>query len=284
MLQTISMYIWFKPVHKTPKNLEIMQMKLRELTLTPKFVNLDVTRRGICKRWSGEVLQRERDQHRRIQPMDETGYLSRFQTEARADIFNYAKRILRFLIGTLDYGLEYKSKGRKALTCFVDASFASAKDAAYESTTGFVIFSYGNLVTWNSKKQSSAQTSTAAVEYTAMNDASKELIFILYLIANIFKISDPATVYKDNTSAIDITEGTETTELRFLLTRLHQIRKMVKRGEIEILHLPGNLQIIDLLTKSCTSKNFIDTWYNGEYLKQKKIFCKVWCSYFYIIT
>lgn len=178
------------------------------------------------------------------------GYLSRFQTEARPEIINCVKRIMRYLIGTIDYGLEYKSHGKNALTCFVDASFATAKDSAYESTTGFVIYNYGNLVNWGSRKQSAAQTSTAAAEYAALNDAAKELVFLRHLNKEIFGLDEPAKVLEDNTSTIHIAEGTETTESRFLMTRFHQARQMVRDGEIEISHISGKEQIADVLTKA----------------------------------
>lgn len=178
-------------------------------------------------------------------------YLSRFQTEVTSEIFGHAKRILRYLIGTLDFGLEFSSTGKLPLACFADASFASAKDCGYESTSGYAILSYGNLITWNSKKQSAAQTSTAAAEYAAMSDASKEIAFLRYLNKEIFNESRPAVLYEDNTSAIHIAEGTETTESRFLMTRMHQVRKMVQDGEIDIKHLSGKMQLADILTKAC---------------------------------
>ncbi|KAK7571145.1 hypothetical protein V9T40_014749 [Parthenolecanium corni] len=37
-------------------------------------------------------------------------------------------------LGTLNYGLTYKSTGKRSLTCFVVTSYASAKDGEYEST------------------------------------------------------------------------------------------------------------------------------------------------------
>lgn len=66
--------------------------------------------------------------------------VSRFQTVANEEIFNYALHILQYLIATAEYSLVYRSMNDTPIVAFVDASFADAKEANYESTGGHLIF------------------------------------------------------------------------------------------------------------------------------------------------
>lgn len=87
-------------------------------------------------------------------------------------------------------------------------------------------------------------------------------------------MKNPAIVYEDNTSAIHIAEGTETTESRFLMTRIHQARQLVKDGEIEILHIPDRDQIADVLTKANDRASFVCT----KNFYKRELFCSDRCS------
>lgn len=74
-----------------------------------------------------------------------------------------AKRILRYLKATIDYGLTYGAKGRQreGLVGYVDSAYANT--AKGKSTTGFVFMIEGTPITWGSKKQAvTAQNSTEA--------------------------------------------------------------------------------------------------------------------------
>ena len=65
--------------------------------------------------------------------------------------FAAAKRILRFLKGTLDKGILFQP-GPLALTVFIDANWAGdTSDRRF--TSGVVVFLGNNPITWLSKKQ-----------------------------------------------------------------------------------------------------------------------------------
>ncbi|KAK9011654.1 hypothetical protein V6N11_044500 [Hibiscus sabdariffa] len=70
------------------------------------------------------------------------------------------KRILRYLGGTLDYGLYFKHSSICNLVCYVNADWvASLEDK--RSTTGFCIFLGSYLMTWSSNKQVVASRSSS---------------------------------------------------------------------------------------------------------------------------
>ncbi|KAI5333016.1 hypothetical protein L3X38_023145 [Prunus dulcis] len=67
--------------------------------------------------------------------------------------FQLVKRILRYIHGTLDHGLNFTS-GSWHLHAYSDADWASDVNTR-RSTTGFVVYLGNNPVSWQSKKQNS---------------------------------------------------------------------------------------------------------------------------------
>lgn len=62
------------------------------------------------------------------------------------------KRILRYLSGTLDYGLHITKSSHLSLTAFSDSDWASDPDDR-RSTSGWCVFVGKVRVAWSSKKQ-----------------------------------------------------------------------------------------------------------------------------------
>jgi hypothetical protein len=83
---------------------------------------------------------------------------------------NGAKRVLRYLKGTRDYGLilgRYPQSGNKlSLIGFSDSSFNDDKKG--KATTGIATFLGRSLISWKSKKQDTITTSTQESEYVAL--------------------------------------------------------------------------------------------------------------------
>ncbi|XP_028084712.1 uncharacterized protein LOC114285834 [Camellia sinensis] len=72
--------------------------------------------------------------------------------------FNAVKRLLRFLKGTLDCGLQFQ-RGPLTLNAFSDSDWAgNALDR--RSTTGFCVFLGPNWISWSSKKQPTVSRSS----------------------------------------------------------------------------------------------------------------------------
>ncbi len=238
----------------TLKILERFQMTEAYAQFTPMETNLKIKKSGIQKESTemrsmiGAVLYLSRNTRPDI--CYAVNYLSRFQNETTSEIMSYVKRIFRYLRGSLDFGLVYRSNGERAVTCFVDASFITASDDQYQSTSGMLLYTFGDLISWATKKQQRSVTSTAAAEFTALNDSIKEIFFIRYLNEIIFEIAERSVIYEDNSSAISIAKGTESSESWFLLTKMFAVRQAVCDGEIKIKPVPGHFQLADILTKA----------------------------------
>ena len=93
------------------------------------------------------------------------------------------KHILRYLKGTVDYGLKYEVNQKINLECYVDSYWeGSAIDR--KSTSG-CCFSLGSgVISWFSKKQSYVALSTAEAEYVATCSASCEAVWLRKLLSD----------------------------------------------------------------------------------------------------
>ena len=88
--------------------------------------------------------------------------VARFCSKPTKEQWVAVKRILRYVKGTVDYGLMYSKNGKneKMITGYSDADWAGdANDR--KSTLGYLFMVSGAPVSWKSKKQTCAALSTA---------------------------------------------------------------------------------------------------------------------------
>eukprot|EP00253_Pinus_taeda_P007517 PITA_07517 len=93
--------------------------------------------------------------------------VSRYMTNPSEIYMKAAKRILRYVKGTLNFGIHYYSSGKFNLVGFSDLDWGGSLDDR-KSTSGNC-FSFGSgLITWSSKKQSIVALSSTEAEYVAV--------------------------------------------------------------------------------------------------------------------
>ncbi|XP_052487964.1 secreted RxLR effector protein 161-like [Gossypium raimondii] len=91
------------------------------------------------------------------------------------------KRIMRYLQGTLEFGLQFTRHSKLLLEGYSDASWGSDIDDR-RSTSGFCIFFGGNPVSWSSKKQRVVSRSTTEAEYRSLTHVTAEIEWIRSLL------------------------------------------------------------------------------------------------------
>jgi hypothetical protein len=84
------------------------------------------------------------------------------------------KRVLRYIKGTTDYGLQLLRSSSCDLVAYSDADWASCPDTR-RSTFGYVVFLGDNLVSWSSTRQQTVSRSSAKAEYRAVANAVAEV-------------------------------------------------------------------------------------------------------------
>jgi hypothetical protein len=169
-----------------------------------------------------------------------------------------AKRILRYLKGTLHLGLSFKP-GPLTLSAFTDADWAGDPDDR-RSTSGLLVYLGPNPITWSAKKQLTVSRSSTESEYRALALASAELCWLRTLLKDLgVFISAAPILWCDNIFALAIASNpvfharTKHIEVDF-----HFVRERVLRKDLAVKFVSTLDQLADIFTKSLPTHRFLD--------------------------
>ena len=161
--------------------------------------------------------------------------LSQFLTDPRNVHLIAAKHILRYLKGTVDYGLKYEVNQKINLEVYVDSDWASS--AIDRKSTSGCCFSMGSdVISWFSRKKSYMTLSTAEVEYVVACSASCEAVWLQKLLSDIFDLQmDLTCIHCDNQSCVKLLENPMFHDKsKHIDIKYHYIRDMVQRGVVKL--------------------------------------------------
>lgn len=128
------------------------------------------------------------------------GAVSRYLESPNSAHVNAVKRIIRYLAGTSDFGIEYGGSS-VVLKGYTDSDHARDIDTR-RSTSGYAFLINDGIITWKSYLQKTVALSTAEAEYMAASDVVKEAIWLRQLLKDIgYEQEGPTSVLIDNQSA-----------------------------------------------------------------------------------
>ncbi|KAL0453679.1 UNVERIFIED_CONTAM: Retrovirus-related Pol polyprotein from transposon RE1 [Sesamum latifolium] len=103
------------------------------------------------------------------------GVVSQFMQYPRTTHLDATRRILRYIKGSLDYGLLYKKNEGFPLSGFSDADWGGNANDRH-STSGYCFSTGSAVISWCSKKQSIVASSSTKAEYVAATMAAQECV------------------------------------------------------------------------------------------------------------
>ncbi|XP_059635262.1 secreted RxLR effector protein 161-like [Cornus florida] len=109
--------------------------------------------------------------------MYSVGLVARFQSNPKMSHLQVTKRILRYVKGTISYGLRYIFSPTMSIAAFSDADWGGSLPDR-KSTSGCCYILGSNVVSWVSKKQETVFLSTSKAEYIATSQASSQLLWM----------------------------------------------------------------------------------------------------------
>jgi hypothetical protein len=189
--------------------------------------------------------------------------LSQYMVEPRRVHLVATKHVLRYLKGTVDYGLRYDVDCEIRLHGYTDSDWVGSV-ADWKSTSG-CCFSLGSgMISWFNRKQSSVALSTAEAEYIAACSASSEAVWLWKLLAGVFDLELEVTcIWCDNQSCVKLSENPMFHDKsKHIEIRYHYIRDMVQRGVVKLQYVATDDQVVDVLTKPLSRVKF-------EYFRDK---------------
>ncbi|GJU25158.1 ribonuclease H-like domain-containing protein [Tanacetum coccineum] len=170
--------------------------------------------------------------------------------DPREPHFSALKRILRYVQGTLDCGLQLFSSSTKELVAYSDADWAGCPTTR-RSTSGYCVFLGNNLLSWSSKRQATLSRSSAEAEYRGVANDIAETCWLRNLLRELHTpLSFATLVYCENVSAVYLScILVQHQRTKHIEIDIHFVRDLVAACQVRVLHVPSHYQFADIFTK-----------------------------------
>lgn len=181
-----------------------------------------------------------------------SGVLCRYISKPARVHYDTAKRILRYLKGTMDSKLIYGAVDDDQLVIYSDADHANCQVSS-KSISGICTLLGGCLVGWSSYKQNRVAGSTCESEILATLDGVNEAEFVHELLRELKireKFIQPATLFNDNKGANQLLQsGGKHRVVKHFKRNVNQVRRAEQIGVVKVHHESGVSMVSDVFTK-----------------------------------
>ena len=181
------------------------------------------------------------------------GLVSKFMSDPRQPHLIAAKRIMRYLKGTLGYGIlfPHHTKGDDSLHLVAYSDSDWCGDLVdRRSTMGQVFLLSGSPISWSSKKQTVVALSTCEAKYIAACVAACQALWLSSLLEELKVFTGEAVdLLVDNKSAIDLAKNPVSHgRSKHIDTKFHFLRDQVSKGKIKLQHCKTEKQLAHIMT------------------------------------
>ncbi|XP_027340865.1 uncharacterized protein LOC113854179 [Abrus precatorius] len=188
------------------------------------------------------------------------GLISRFMQEPKQSHMTAAKRILRYLRGTTEFGILFSRNTNHEdmkLIGFSDSDWCGDKGDR-KSTAGYIFFIEGAPISWSSKKEPVVALSSSEAEYIAAAEAACQAAWLEKLMNELkIKLKSKTTLMVDNKSAIDLAKNPICHgKSKHIKTRFHFLRDQVNQGKLNVDFCKLEFQLADIFTKALKYERF----------------------------
>ncbi|WVZ97322.1 hypothetical protein U9M48_042870, partial [Paspalum notatum var. saurae] len=168
---------------------------------------------------------------------------ARYHASPRTSHRQAVKRIFKYLKVTPELGLWYFSEGSQMLTnagCRIDR----------KSTSGTCQLLETSLVSWSSRKQSSVSLSTTEAKYIAAASCCSQLLCMKATLSDFGLRFGRIPLLVDSTSAIIVAKNPVLhSRTKHIDVRFHFLREHYEKGDIDLVHVVTQNQLVDISTK-----------------------------------
>jgi len=185
--------------------------------------------------------------------------ISRFMSNPRMSHWLAAKRILRYLKGTVELGIFYRRRKNRSLKlmAFTDSDYAGDLNDR-RSTSGFVFLMASGAICWASKKQPVVALSTTEAEYIAAAFCACQCVWLRKVLEKLGAEEKSATVINcDNSSTIQLSKHPVLHgKSKHIEVRFHYLRDLVNGDVVKLEYCPTEDQVADIFTKPLKLEQF----------------------------
>ncbi|GJZ44478.1 ribonuclease H-like domain-containing protein [Tanacetum coccineum] len=175
--------------------------------------------------------------------------------------FTALKRILRYVRGTIDHGLQLHVSSTSQCTAYTDVDWVGCP-VTRRSTSGYCVFLGDNLLSWSAKQHVTLSRSSAEAEYRGVANVVAKTAWIRNLLLELHTPLSTATiVYCDNVSVVYLsTNPVQHQRTKHIEIDIHFVRdrEYVASGQVRVLHVPSRFQYADIFTKGLPTTLFLE--------------------------
>ena len=192
--------------------------------------------------------------------------LSRFTNCATETHFIAAKRVLRYVKGTLVFGIKFCRSQTCILQGYSDSDWGGSDDM--KSTSGYCFNLGSGMFSWSCKKQDIVAQSTAEAEFISATAAANQALWLRKVLVDLNMTQKGSTeVFVDNKAAIAISNNPVFHgKTKHFNIKLFFLREVQKEGSVSLKYCKTDLQLADIFTKALPRSKF-------EFLRKKLGIC-----------
>ncbi|XP_052176613.1 secreted RxLR effector protein 161-like [Diospyros lotus] len=161
-----------------------------------------------------------------------------------------AKRVLRYLRGTTNFGIFYKKGGNKELVAYTDSDYARDFEDR-KSTVGYVFMLSSGAVSWSSRKQPIVTLSIIETKFIVATACTCQVVWIKRILTKLsYDQGDCTTMFCDNSSTIKLSKNPVIHgHSKHIDVRFHFLCDLNKERVVQLVHCGTQDQVADVMTK-----------------------------------
>ena len=183
--------------------------------------------------------------------------VSRYMEKPKEQHLLAVKRILRYVQGTTNFGIQYKRGGDEKLVGYADSDYAGDVDDR-KSTSGYAFMFGGAAVSWASKKQAVVTLSTTETEFVVAANGACQAVWLRNVLKEMGMEQGESTVlFCDNSSTIKLSKNPVLHgRSKHIHVRYHFLRELVNDEVISLDYCSTQVQFSDIMTKAVKLETF----------------------------
>jgi hypothetical protein len=185
------------------------------------------------------------------------GVVNRYMSKPKKPHLDAVRHILRYVKGTINFGILYKKTKECQMLCYCDADYAGDYGTR-RSTTGYSFSLGSGAISWCSKRQPTVALSSTEAEYRSAAMAAQKSTWLKQLLKDLHQPTEyQVRIFCDNLSSVRLAENPVFhVRTKHIEVHYHYIREKVLEGEIEMVPTKTEDQTADILTKSLNKAKF----------------------------
>nr|XP_043615994.1 secreted RxLR effector protein 161-like [Erigeron canadensis] len=199
--------------------------------------------------------------------------LSRFIANPRKEHMMAAKRVLRYLKGTYNYGLIYERHSVNKLAAYTNNDYARDVEDQ-RCTSGYICMFSKAAICWSSCKQEIVTLSSTEAEYVVATSCACHCVWLKGLLEDLGeKISGPLEVLCDNSSSIKLSKNPVMhRRTKHIDVRFHYLRDLVNQDVVKLKFCKTEDQLADVMTKPIKLATFVQMreWMGVQEIKPEE--------------